>query len=1201
MHGNFPPPDSRLTMADPPDPVIQLVQVCSVPTCRQPMGPLKVYKGQGDPTRQHLRGSVVQLCSIWSCSWTYFHTHPFKFCDAEALVQRLTGSNVVQRQPPSFRPPSPNPPVAASQNQHNRIDCTNQACTTKNGSRTQGSKNCVERKCRNCCIQAYLQSEHDGISREKCASTHPTNPGPWNSSTSAWDFSVNTIFNTSYSTEEFTPQAIIDAFATVISSSSYDNFHFCTSSSSWNGRKRDVEITENSNTGDGRGKAPSCLLVVYFKNGEPPLKLQYHVQTFPNLRLSGVSELVNGAKLTPESRIDYYNGEPWTMITINTVIQVERDQREIQLQPSRRPATNKQSAQLLVSPPAKVPCLGPILPTGVKLTQQSDASPLSLSRDKLQIKDHDADIQSDHFGSSSRDLNPRLTNINARDIASLRKPKKAVTKKLWPVDYYVFEYAEGTRKLEAFVRNKKTEKDSFTLAFSGIDYKKTTDADPRLKDKFIAYGKTEKGLFKHFYQEYESAQNLTLTHNSQHSPTPSSPTANTTIQGNEATKTNFVGPAHAPLVENPITSNKETLRWLSDDSALDDAVLISSDNLCPFCDQQMEGFRSPRLDSMLTSLWIVSSSMPNHSNVNHRVGAPAIQVSRLCHQHHLESKHFPQALREKWPFKVDLTAVYDRIKSFEEELLGILEEPNESAFFTQATSPVVGPSPQWDPNAVQSAGYYGDEGYQLILVSLRSLFPPDLVDLEQLAPLSYMEVIRKVLLPEAAILLIHQDLRVPVPVATQTLHESQDFGSIMHPCDSESPAFIDLLKKTYDSSTYPNMREHYRRWVRAESTMDFCELVDDKENIISNPTQLCAKVNDSIIDPLLRTTVLPEQFPNLPSPPLNLNFSDPSETAIPELLLHDAEEDKDPSHLCPFCDEKLPENPSETLTRLREFLETRTWPDPMPDNRLHRSAPSFETYIHFCTRHQFESKHLPLAKSAGWPMDVDFAKVFDQVCHEYPSLVSLLEIENNKANEFLTAAKEHYEQGPSRLQGVFGQFERSTKLGAGYYGEAGYQLVLVAIRHLFPRSSIDATNIHPLTYDVFTREVLALEAVIRLIQVDLKIGRKEALQVFNDSHSFGNNMHDSSSPEIEHQVQNAVMRAQKSAQIDASVHRSWAASGSGLSIFDWVQEQKQRAVEVKVKQEEKEVEFPGYMQDAHSSLRFKGSGLDTNPIDLTME
>ncbi|KDR68400.1 hypothetical protein GALMADRAFT_231366 [Galerina marginata CBS 339.88] len=340
-------------------------------------------------------------------------------------------------------------------------------------------------------------------------------------------------------------------------------------------------------------------------------------------------------------------------------------------------------------------------------------------------------------------------------------------------------------------------------------------------------------------------------------------------------------------------------------------------------------------------------------------------------------------------------------------------------------------------------------------------------------------------------------------------------------------------------------------------------------------------------------------FPNLPSPLLgHFDNIPPAVTVKNEPAEFDLDDStKDFTKLCSFCDGPLPDQPSEMLLKMRRELEASTWLDPLPENPLHRAAASYTIWIHYCTRHEFELTQMPLATSAGWPMNPNFGEIFDRVSRDYLLLSGVAKHEDN---EYLFSAREFYRPGPSRLQGSMSQMERSFEIGAGYYGEAGYQIIVTTIQHLFPRSSVNLIDIHPLTYDIFVREVLALEAAARLIQTDLEITRNEAMNVLKKSGPFGKIMHDSSSPNLEAHIQDAVRRARKSIQYDTSVFRSWIASGSDLSVSEWVKDQKRVEEEMRIKQEEMELDPLAASEEADLNISLKGACYE-EPIDLTVD
>ncbi|KIJ91796.1 hypothetical protein K443DRAFT_14103 [Laccaria amethystina LaAM-08-1] len=151
------------------DPQVTLLRQCgAVMSCGRLMGSLRVYKGAGETDRRHLRGVLVQTCT--GCHWTKFPAGPYKFVDAEQLVLRILNSGLVRHNGTLLRPPSP---VAAMLplTQAGRIDCANLPCYTKGGVRTQGSKSCIEFKCKLCCSNAALEATANRIGHPWC-NTH---------------------------------------------------------------------------------------------------------------------------------------------------------------------------------------------------------------------------------------------------------------------------------------------------------------------------------------------------------------------------------------------------------------------------------------------------------------------------------------------------------------------------------------------------------------------------------------------------------------------------------------------------------------------------------------------------------------------------------------------------------------------------------------------------------------------------------------------------------------------------------------------------------------------------------------------------------------------------------------------------------------------------------------------------------------------
>ncbi|KAK1222125.1 hypothetical protein PQX77_015053 [Marasmius sp. AFHP31] len=94
--------------------------------------------------------------------------------------------------------------------------------------------------------------------------------------------------------------------------------------------------------------------------------------------------------------------------------------------------------------------------------------------------------------------------------------------------------------------------------------------------------------------------------------------------------------------------------------------------------------------------------------------------------------------------------------------------------------------------------------------------------------------------------------------------------------------------------------------------------------------------------------------------------------------------------LCPFCDSRLPKNPTPHLQKLIDDAVRKSKPQPRPTNRLGRKL-AMGDYIHICQRHHFEAELLPQAEAKGWPKTIDFSKLEARVFKLKPRLKDILE------------------------------------------------------------------------------------------------------------------------------------------------------------------------------------------------------------------
>jgi len=98
------------------------------------------------------------------------------------------------------------------------------------------------------------------------------------------------------------------------------------------------------------------------------------------------------------------------------------------------------------------------------------------------------------------------------------------------------------------------------------------------------------------------------------------------------------------------------------------------------------------------------------------------------------------------------------------------------------------------------------------------MFPEGSFSLDSIKPLSYNIFINEVLVREAAILLIQQDLHFDRAAAIKTLQRSGKFGTMLHPGE-DSPHLQAVIDKT--TQAVRQQENLFRLWKASDSTQSF--------------------------------------------------------------------------------------------------------------------------------------------------------------------------------------------------------------------------------------------------------------------------------------------------------------------------------------------------------------------------------------------
>ncbi|TFY52206.1 hypothetical protein EVJ58_g10144 [Rhodofomes roseus] len=309
---------------------------------------------------------------------------------------------------------------------------------------------------------------------------------------------------------------------------------------------------------------------------------------------------------------------------------------------------------------------------------------------------------------------------------------------------------------------------------------------------------------------------------------------------------------------------------------------------------------------------------------------------------------------------------------------------------------------------------------------------------------------------------------------------------------------------------------------------------DERAPEVRWPSPLSGAVDG---DPSGATADVPElDFTNVdPMPALD---------GIPEL---------DPAVMkCEFCDEIIPAGfvQSDTLARMREDLEARSWLDPVSWNPRHRRTETWMVHQDYCERHDFEWVLLPQARQAGWPIIVDFASIRRRMLSMLPELRAI--VKNPRTSEFFTRLQALWAPGGGMaMQSLAAQlalFELEAE-SIGYYGHRGYQIILFMLLHLFDESTFNHEQAKPVAYRSMLECVLIPEVAVRFIQQDLSISRMQAVQTLKDSSRYGMVAHpaEPNDPELDAVIEKSTELVKK----NISLYNQYLASPTSHRDLDF--------------------------------------------------
>lgn len=371
------------------------------------------------------------------------------------------------------------------------------------------------------------------------------------------------------------------------------------------------------------------------QESEPPIRLDEYIPTFPNFQLSACSALVSDLNLDSNSRLDFWQGQEWVTVNIQSVLTVEKAQRILlKIRPNIRQSLKNCPGiedELSLQPKSYT--------RGLKrLATSSFVSPVK----KIPRTQVDQQV-------SKSDSPPpeQLDVVNQEQLESTREhtvtPQTIQREKKWPLDFFVHEIHRGFRSMDKRLtlaytdggRSKLTAETAFIKAFPGVKYAKTTvwkykkmwdGSDIAVRNLFIDLGTTNRAKFKHFLSALSNPNAIPSDETSEENSSESESDKNKSDSDSDATN-----------------NGKSNHRNKSNDN-------LSEDDDFPLPGQP---------------IFLSNPTARTLANKTHHVN---------------DSKHQP---KNAWPVITDYaySSLRQRILDIREDLEEIVLEPSESEFF----------------------------------------------------------------------------------------------------------------------------------------------------------------------------------------------------------------------------------------------------------------------------------------------------------------------------------------------------------------------------------------------------------------------------------------------------------------------------------------------------------------------------------------
>ncbi|KZP01572.1 hypothetical protein CALVIDRAFT_551954 [Calocera viscosa TUFC12733] len=257
------------------------------------------------------------------------------------------------------------------------------------------------------------------------------------------------------------------------------------------------------------------------------------------------------------------------------------------------------------------------------------------------------------------------------------------------------------------------------------------------------------------------------------------------------------------------TGSLESMRLNSSQSSPSNGPETEPKQICPFCDEPWPEQPSKRLTALLDQITAQAWKEPRYANPN-GLSAPMEIFVTLCTLHRSESSHIPEGIAQGWPTSIDFRAIAARLQVKKHRLAKFIIDPSVSPFFQAAKNDIIEKGArvaasafgQYETFERCQPGYYGERGMVVIQRALMSMFPD--INPSHCNPLSIDDFVRQALVPEAAILLIREDLELDRANALAVLLKSRKYGMAQFPeRDAGETQWQDISMTPESQRAYP--------------------------------------------------------------------------------------------------------------------------------------------------------------------------------------------------------------------------------------------------------------------------------------------------------------------------------------------------------------------------------------------------------------